>query len=105
MQLDKIFNDFEINNAVVFGKDAIVIYKKGDIDEMLIVELTAFFKQVEQFELLFFSEVNISFGDRQIVAKRLGEYYLAIIADKENFNEKVPFHFFLMYNKVKRELL
>ncbi len=105
MQLDKIFNEFKVDNAVVFGKDAIVIYQKGDIDEMLIVELTAFFKQIEQFELISFSEVNISFGDKAIIGKRLGEYYLAVIADKGDFNERLPFYFFLMFNKVKRELL
>ena len=105
MQLDKIFNDFNINNAVIFGRDAIVIYQKGNIDEMLIVELTAFFKQIEQFELISFSEINISFKEKRIIGKRFGEYYLVVITDNKDINEQLPFYFFLMFNKVKRELM
>jgi len=104
MQLGEIVDDLKIDNVVIFDKDAIVIYQKGNIDEMVVIELTDFFKQVGQFELLPFSEINMSFSGKKVLCKQLGDFYLTAIIDEKNLDEKLPFHFLLLYNKVKREL-
>jgi len=105
MQLSSIVNDFNFDKVVVFDKDAIVVLKRGSIDDMLIVELTQFYKQIAQFEIISINEVVADFKSHSIIGKKLDEYYLTVILEKNEKSEKIFHHFSLLYNRLKRELL
>lgn len=105
MQLNEIINNFNFEKVILFDKDAIVVHKKGEIDDMLIVELTDYFKQISKFEIVDSEELSIKLEKNSIMIKKIDDYFLAVIVENDSENEKLFFNFFLLINRLKRELI
>lgn len=105
MQLDKIVSEFNFEKVILFDKDAIIVYKKGEIEDMLIVELTTFYKQMSTFEIISSDEVTVELSGKIFMSRKLDDYFLAVIYEKKMSDLKTKFKFNLMYNRLKRELI
>lgn len=105
MQFDELMGDFPDLDMVVFDREALVVFQKGELSkEDLVIELGPILKDAERLEIFAPTECVLKTGSHRILMRQAGEYIIAVIQDVSVPKDKLYLDLIRVYNRLVPEL-